>query len=135
MLPNSTDPKPLFTLSIADIALTKHLMSEVLNENLNKDKEPTPSAKTGEDEMDIPGLAKFLHCSKVSIHKYKKKGMPYYRVGRKILFLKSEVLNFMKTIKSKNMRKAARIVTKSYPFCYAIARTNGYSDNNYSFRS
>jgi hypothetical protein len=108
MLPNSTDPKPLFTLSIAEfVALTKHLVNEAVKEILNKDEEPTSSAKTEEDEMDIPGLAKFLHCSKVSIHKYKKKGMPYYRVGRKILFLKSKVLNFMKTIKNKNMRKAA----------------------------
>jgi hypothetical protein len=49
--------------------------------------------------FDITGLAEFLHCSKASIHSYKKKGMPYYRIGRKILFKKSEILNFMKGLR------------------------------------
>lgn len=111
MLSNSTDPKPLFTLSIAEfIALTKTLVNEALLEILKKSPQISSEPPDTEQEMDISGLAKFLHCSKVSIHKYKKKGMPYYRVGRKILFLKTEVLNFMKTIKNKrnvDVRKAA----------------------------
>jgi hypothetical protein len=44
----------------------------------------------------------------VSIHAYKKKGLPFYRVGRKVLFKKSEVLEFMKnSTKRLSFRKAA----------------------------
>lgn len=89
--------KPLFTLTIEEfIALTKGLVEEALGQ---RQKENTEKQAEQDECFDIPGLADFLHCSKVSIHNYKKKGMPFYRVGRKLLFKKSEVLNFMKGLR------------------------------------
>lgn len=55
----------------------------------------------------IDQLAEFLRCSKVSIHKYKKQGLPYYKIGRKILFKESEVLDFMKG-NSKGRKRTVR---------------------------
>lgn len=89
--------KPLFTLTIEEfIALTKGLVEEVLGQ---KQKEQIEKQTEQDECFDIPALADFLHCSKVSIHNYKKKGMPFYRIGRKLLFKKSEVLNFMKGLR------------------------------------
>lgn len=45
--------------------------------------------------FDINELCLFLKCSLGTIHNYKKLGLPFYRVGRKILFHKVEVLKFM----------------------------------------
>ena len=45
-----------------------------------------------DERFDIPGLAKYLNCSVVTIHKLKKLGqLPFYRFGRKYYFLKSEI--------------------------------------------
>jgi excisionase family DNA binding protein len=89
--------KPLFTLTIEEfIALTKELVEEVLGQKQN---EQTEKQDQQDECFDISGLAEFLHCSKVSIHNYKKKGMPFYRIGRKLLFKKSEVLKFMKGLR------------------------------------
>lgn len=49
-----------------------------------------------EEYMDIGQLAKFLDCTKATIHEYKNKGMPFYRIGRTVKFKLSEVLNFMR---------------------------------------
>ena len=68
-----------------------------------KEKRNKESENKNEDqEFNIQELGKFLRCSKASIHNYKHLGLPFYRVGRKILFKKSEVLAFMKTLKGKN---------------------------------
>ena len=93
--------KPLFTLTIEEfIALTKGLVEEVLGQ---KQKEQTDKQTEQDECFDILALADFLHCSKVSIHNYKKKGMPFYKIGRKLLFKKAEILNFMKTLKHKRV--------------------------------
>jgi excisionase family DNA binding protein len=94
--------KPLFTLSIEEyIALTKGLVEEILRQQ----QAPQASQTDPEPCLDIAGLARFLKCSKVSIHNYKKLGMPFYRVGRKLLFKKEEVLNFMKQLRFKKTKK------------------------------
>ena len=59
--------------------------------------EPEMQAKGDREElMDIEACAKFLDCSKVTIHEYKNQGMPHYQVGRTVKFKKDEVLNFMR---------------------------------------
>lgn len=97
------ETQPLYSLSIGEyVALTKKIVEETINEKLSQGN----SSKNQKDEevtFSIDDLAKFLRCSKVSIHKYKKKGLPFYRTGRKILFIKSEVLNFMTTLKGKRL--------------------------------
>ena len=89
--------KPLFTLSIDEfIALTKGLVTDIFNQQVKEQEEKNIEF---DECFDIQGLADFLKCSKVSIHNYKKVGMPYYKVGRKLLFKKEEVLNFMKQMR------------------------------------
>lgn len=93
------DNKPLYTLTIGEfIALTRQLVDEALKELQTKAEKP---AGETEEHFNIGQLAAFLKCSKVSIHNYKRLGMPFYRIGRKILFKKSEVLNFMRGLKGR----------------------------------
>lgn len=92
--------KPLYALSIEEfIALIKKLIEETLE---SKEKSKQENVQQ-EEVFSINELAGFLRCSKVSIHNYKKIGMPFYRVGRKLLFKKTEVLKFMSTLKYKRV--------------------------------
>ena len=95
------ETQPLYSLTIGEfIALTRKLVEETISQRLTT----ATHEKSKPDEevtFNIKELASFLRCSKVSIHKYKKKGLPFYRIGRKILFKKSEILNFMNTLKNK----------------------------------
>lgn len=97
--------KPLFTLTIGEfMALTKKLVEDTLKERAQNE---TSLKKDDEDTAvySISQLMEFLHCSKASIHNYKNLGMPFYRIGRKILFRKNEVLNFMKGLKNRMKRR------------------------------
>jgi excisionase family DNA binding protein len=58
-----------------------------------------------EEYMSIEECAKFLGRSKVTIHEYKKKGLPCFKLGRTIKFKKSEVLNFMRQQNRKSGNK------------------------------
>lgn len=95
------EQKPLYSLTVGEFAeLMKILVNESLQER--EQKQTAEVTKESTTEFDIAELATFLRCSKVSVHKYKKKGLPFYRVGRKIIFIKQEVLEFMKKLKGKN---------------------------------
>lgn len=96
-----TEGSPLFSLTIGQfIALTKNLVDDALKK---KDQEKTQDNEnvSNDEHFNIQELAQFLKCSKVSVHKYKKIGLPFYRVGRKVLFKKTEVLNFMKGLRKR----------------------------------
>jgi hypothetical protein len=101
-MPNLNDP--LFTLSIQEF---KTLLKEIMEEAFRIMDKQAVSDKEQDDVCDIAELCTFLHCSKPSIHNYKKIGMPYYRVGRKLLFKKSEVLKFRGN--NRNPRKIQRV--------------------------
>lgn len=82
------------------MAIVRSMVEKTLEEREKKEKK---QEEAGESEvLNITELGKFLRCSKASVHNYKHLGLPFYRVGRKILFKKSEVLLFMKTLKGKN---------------------------------
>ncbi len=99
--------KPLYSLTIGEFAeLTKQLVEETLKEREQKKEVDKKGDEEKAETFNILELAKFLRCSKVSIHNYKKLGMPFYRIGRKILFKKNEVLNFMRGLKSKRVIQA-----------------------------
>ncbi len=94
------ESKPLYSLTIGEFAaLTRDLVKESLNELVQVNSKPNQTES--EEHFDISGLAKFLRCSKVSIHAYKKRGLPFYRIGRKILFKKTEVLKFMQSLRNR----------------------------------
>ena len=92
MLPDTS--RPLYTLTIGEFKeLARQIILAVITEQPHLQIEPN----TAQDEhLNIDQCAKFLGCSTVSIHNYKKQGLPFYRIGRKVLFKKSEVLSFMK---------------------------------------
>lgn len=44
----------------------------------------------------LQGLADFLNCSRITAQRYKLDGkIPFKQIGRKIIFIKSEVLKAM----------------------------------------
>lgn len=88
----SNSNNPLFTLTIDQfISLVKEIVQSIIPVS-DRDNNSPPQI----EHLNIPQCADFLGCSKVSIHNYKKQGMPYYRIGRKVLFQKNEVLEFMR---------------------------------------
>lgn len=97
--------KSVLNLSVDEFKIfTKDIVSEVVNENAlhTQFNHPILESKTTElEHFTIAQLAEFLHCTKPSIHNYKKAGLPYFRIGRKVLFEKKKVMEFMKTIKSR----------------------------------
>ena len=88
----SDTSKPLYTLTVGEFKeLARQVFLTVITE------QPQQSENADKDEhLNISQCAKFLGCSLGSLHSYKKQGLPFYRVGRKVLFKKSEVLAFMK---------------------------------------
>jgi excisionase family DNA binding protein len=98
------EPKPLFSLTIGEyMSLTRKLIEDALAGKALAGTEQIPDPD-GSKEFTIKGLMNFLGCSKASVHNYKNLGMPFYRVGRKVLFKKDEVLNFMKGIKNRKRK-------------------------------
>ena len=65
------------------------------------EKAPDPESPDQEDiKFNIDELAEYLKCSKVTIHNYKRNGaLPFYQVGRTVLFKKSAVDEAMSSMK------------------------------------
>ncbi len=98
------EQKPLYTLTVEEyIALTRKLIDEAISGKQGENNRGEDDEDTKEEMFNIMELAAFLRCSKVSIHNYKKLGMPFYRMGRKLLFKKAEVLHFMKNLKHRRI--------------------------------
>lgn len=97
-----TEQKLLFTLSVAEFTAIIRTMVDKAIEDRDKEKTKEPEGNGANEVLTITELGKFLRCSKASVHNYKHLGLPFYRVGRKILFKKSEVLAFMKTLKGRS---------------------------------
>jgi excisionase family DNA binding protein len=102
-MPTETQ-KPLYTLTIEEfITLNEKLIERAMNKYVEKHEELFKADASQDVSFDINELAGYLRCSKVSIHSYKKLGMPFYKIGRKLLFKKEEVLQFMKSFKNKRV--------------------------------
>lgn len=96
--------KPLYMLTIDEYRLlSRELINEALDAREQQNKQLQEPEKKAVEHFTISQLCDFLSCSKQSIHNYKKAGLPYYRIGRKILFEKRRVMEFMKTIKTKRV--------------------------------
>ncbi len=58
--------------------------------------------KDPEELLTIEDLVKMFNVSKVTIHKWKKKGIiPFYKMNRRVFFKKSEVIESMQQKKRK----------------------------------
>jgi hypothetical protein len=66
-----------------------------------KPKEGTNDVPS-DDLLNIEDIQKIFNVSKVTVHKWKKKGLiPFYKMNRKVYFKKSEVINSMNHKKRK----------------------------------
>lgn len=62
-----------------------------------KNPDPVP-----EDLITIEDIQNIFRVSKVTVHKWKKRGLlPYYKMNRKVYFKKSEVIDAMQHKKRK----------------------------------
>ena len=90
----TVDGKPLFAMTAGEfMEMLKGMVTKILAEMQTGIK---PPEQEKEETLNISQCASFLKCTKMSIHNYKKKGLPFYKMGRTILFKKNEVLDFMK---------------------------------------
>jgi hypothetical protein len=90
------------------ILLTSITLEELLDkitERINKalsitlERKETPIP---EDLLTIEDLESLFKVSKVTIHKWKKRGLiPFYKMNRKVYFKRSEVINSMSHKKRK----------------------------------
>jgi hypothetical protein len=66
-----------------------------------KPKEGTKE-NPSDDLLNIEDIQKIFNVSKVTVHKWKKKGLlPFYKMNRKVYFKKSEVIDSMSHKKRK----------------------------------
>jgi hypothetical protein len=57
---------------------------------------------TSEDLLNMEDIQRIFNVSRVTVHKWKKKGLiPFYKMNRKVYFKKSEVIDSMNHKKRK----------------------------------
>lgn len=94
---SNLNDRPLYSLSVSEFsALIRNLVSDAVQDELTQRQQQEPSPHEKNEHFTIQELTRFLRCSRMSIYNYKKLGLPFYRIGRKILFRKNEVLEFMR---------------------------------------
>lgn len=73
-------------------SLIQESVRVALSENQQSKTKNVPQSHADDLKLNIKQLAEYLHCSLPTIHKYKKDGViPFYRLGRKVYFKKSEI--------------------------------------------
>jgi hypothetical protein len=78
--------------------IIKKCISELIFSNKNVTSDETPT----DDLLNIEDIQKIFNVSKVTVHKWKKKGLiPFYKMNRKVYFKKSEVISSMNHKKRK----------------------------------
>ena len=86
------------SIPIEDLTNLINIAVENAISKLNEPADQPPSSPS-DDFISLDAVAKLLRVSKVTLHSYKKAGLiPFHRLGRRVLFRKSEVLNCLKTI-------------------------------------
>ena len=78
------------------------MISECIKDALTLKKQEKTSEPIPEDLLSIEDIQKIFKVSKVTVHKWKKKGLlPFYKMNRKVYFKKSEVIDAMQHKKRK----------------------------------
>jgi len=81
--------------------LTEILKKCIYEAFSSKNKE-IPKEISSDDLLNIEDIQKIFNVSKVTVHKWKKKGLiPFYKMNRKVYFKKSEVIDSMSHKKRK----------------------------------
>ncbi len=83
-------------ITLQEISITEltEIISKAVKKEINN-LQKAPEQGTN-DTLTRKELREFLGVCDCTLWKYLKKGLPVYQVGRRQLFKKSEVLNFMK---------------------------------------
>ena len=98
--------QPIYMLTVEQFSdLVRDLITE---KQISQNNEQTDTADNNEDMMTVESLSEFLHCSQATVFNHRKKGwLPQpYQVGRKVVWKKSEVVEFLKTPVNKRKRVA-----------------------------
>lgn len=87
------------TLQLEDLQnLIKESIRQVLNENVEEKSKPEEK----EEILTTEDIQRMFKVSKVTIHKWKKKMiLPYYKMGRKVYFKKSEIFGLLEVKRRK----------------------------------
>ncbi len=87
------------TLQVEDLQnLIKESIRQVFNENIEEKNKPEEK----EEILTTEDIQKMFKVSKVTIHKWKKKGiLPYYKMGRRVYFKKSEIFGLLEVKRRK----------------------------------
>jgi hypothetical protein len=87
------------SLSIEELSeLIKNCISGLIASQSKIDNQAPPP----DDLLSIEDIQKIFKVSKVTVHKWKKKGLlPFYKMNRKVYFKKSEVINSLSHKKRK----------------------------------
>ena len=81
------------SLNVDDlIDIIKKCVTDAVSLKAQEEAKTQPS----EDLLNIEDIQKIFNVSKVTVHKWKKKGLlPFYKMNRKVYFKKSEVISSM----------------------------------------
>ena len=75
----------------------KEIIQECVKAQLDCRTEASPMPVHDDDFIGMPEVQKLLSVSKVTIHKWKSKGIiPYHKLNRRLFFKRSEILNAVK---------------------------------------
>ena len=78
------------------------MISECIKDALTLKSQEKVTDPIPEDLLSIEDIQKIFKVSKVTVHKWKKKGLlPFYKMNRKVYFKKSEVIDAMQHKKRK----------------------------------
>ncbi len=89
----------LFSLDVQEL---KELIRAGVSEVLSKQTNTSEIKESSEDLLNIQDIQKIFKVSKVTVHKWKKKGLlPFHKMNRKVYFKKSEVIDAMQHKKRK----------------------------------
>ncbi len=92
------------SISIEDLS---NIINVAVEKAILKLKEPVdqPTEESTNDFIGMNAVAKLLRVSLVTVHAYKKAGLiPFHRIGRRVLFRKSEIINCLKTINKETIK-------------------------------
>ena len=77
-----------------DLDELKEIIQDCISNSLLKESQTINKEEKEEELLTIDSIQKLFRVSKVTIHKWKKKGLiPYYKLNRRLYFKKSEVIN------------------------------------------
>lgn len=87
---------PLTVPALVDI------IRNCVKEEIEKKPADSTSNKESEELLSIEEVCQIFNVSKVTLYKWKKKGLiPYYKMSRRVYFKKSEVVDSLKSKKRK----------------------------------